>query len=282
MAAPKPDSRAAHGSPQQRFVPREHGATAMLLVPFFAAAILLRQVCWQELAALAAVACAFAIKDPLVTLARQRFLWQQPHPETAPARRAVALEALILIASGAALALTRDWRWLAALAAGATVFALLAVAVALRNRQRSVWFQVISAAALTSTSLAASVAVRNAVPTWCWWLWLLTALQAAAGIFVVHARLDAFIASRKGVQADPSSRRVAFCAVAVLALAAIFFAAARRYSIAAALLFAAAGYFLDLRRQTRPASLQMPLKTVGLQALALALTYTLIVILGLW
>src|SRR5579883_1628109 len=86
----------------QKFVPREHGATAMLLIPFFAAAILLRQFYWTEIVALAAVVCAFAIKDPLVVLARQRFVWKQEHAETKPALRSAVLEFVLLAACGGA------------------------------------------------------------------------------------------------------------------------------------------------------------------------------------
>src|SRR5215472_17037465 len=87
------------------FIPREHGAIAMLLTPFFAAAILLRRVYWPELVALLAVACAFAIKDPLVVVARQRFVWKQEHPETKSAKRWAMVQSLILVACGITLML---------------------------------------------------------------------------------------------------------------------------------------------------------------------------------
>ena len=54
----------------------------MLLTPFFCAALLLRQVRWTELIALVAIVFAFAIKDPLVVVARQRMVWKQEHAET--------------------------------------------------------------------------------------------------------------------------------------------------------------------------------------------------------
>ena len=37
-------------------MPREHGATAMLLAPFACAAVLLRRVYWQEVVALIVIA----------------------------------------------------------------------------------------------------------------------------------------------------------------------------------------------------------------------------------
>lgn len=266
----------------QVFIPREHGATAMLLTPFFAAAILLRRLYWPELVALIAIACAFAIKDPLVVMARQRFIWKQEHPESRPARKSVIIEFLLLAASGLVLILVRDWRPFVPLFLGAGAFTVLAVALNVKNRQRSEWFQVASAVALSSTSLAACLAAEGAIPRWCWLLWILCALQAAAGIFVVHARLDARIAARKGKNPPAENRRAAYLSQAMLIAAALCFAAAGRLWISAALGIAAIAYLADLGRQRHASSLQMPLKQVGLQALGLSITYALAVIVGLW
>src|SRR5579863_8554487 len=62
------------------FLPREHGATAMLLTPIFSVAILARKWHWSELAVLAAAFAAMAAKDPAVLLVRQRFVWKQRNP----------------------------------------------------------------------------------------------------------------------------------------------------------------------------------------------------------
>ncbi len=266
----------------QVFVPREHGATAMLLTPFFAAAILLREFYWPELIALIAIVCAFAIKDPLVVIARQRFIWKQQHAETKAAQKSVLVELVLLAGCGLVLIAVRDWRPFVALFFGAGAFTVLAVTLNVRNRQRSEWFQVASAIALSATSLAACLAARGAIPEWGWLLWMLCALQAAAGIFVVHARLDARIAARKGQPPPAENRRAAFLSQAVLIAAAVAFGFAARPWISAALVLAATGYLVDLRRQRHVSSLQVPLKTVGLRALGLSIVYALLVIAGLW
>jgi hypothetical protein len=264
------------------FLPREHGATAMLLTPFLCAAILARQVRWLELVALAAIACGFLIKDPLVVLARQRLIWKQKHLETRAARRWLAAELAILVACGILLFVAGPWRSFALLFAGAAAFTVLAVTVNVRNRQRSEWFQVASAVALTSTSLVACLSVTGTIPDWGWLLWLLCALQATAGIFVVHARLDARIALRKPGAADTANRRAAFVSEAALLIAAVLFAFARRMWIAAALLIAAIAYFWELRRQKSPRSLQMPMTRVGLQTFTLLVLYDALIVIGLW
>ena len=266
----------------QFFVPREHGATAMLLTPFFAAAILLRRVYWPEVVALVAVGCAFAIKDPLVVIARQRFVWKQEHSETRAATGSALLELLVLAACALVLVSVRDWRPFLALFAGAGVFTVLAVTLNVRNRQRSEWFQVASAAALSATSLIACIAAQGFVPNWCWLLWMLCALQAAAGIFVVHARLDARIAARQGKKTPIENRRAALVCQAILIAVAVGFGFAGRFWISAALMVAAIAYLADLRRQRSASSLKMPLKKVGLQALGLSITYALMIVAGLW
>ena len=261
------------------FVPREHGATAMLLTPFGSAAILLRRVSWMEAAALLAVVCVFAARDPLVVLFRQRLVWKQEHEETRSAKRWLAAELILLAACGAVLAWKGPLLPFAVLGAGAAGFTLLAVWMNVRNRQRSEWFQVASAAGLSSTALVACLAVEGAIPLWGWLLWFLCTLQSAAAIFVVHARLDARLAARSG-QILATRPKAAWVAVGALAAGATAFFTCPW--IGAALLILAAGYGWELRRQRTPAGLQMRLQRVGQQLLALSVAYSLLVIVGLW
>jgi hypothetical protein len=263
------------------YLPREHGATAMVITPIVCAAILSRAWRWAELATLAAAFAALAAKDPLVVLMRQRFVWKQPHVETPNAARWFAGYALVLAASG--LVLLRAWPLAAILAMGAGVmaFALVAIWVNVKNKQRSTMFQIASAAALTSSSLAMCLSAEGVIQSWCWWLWVLLAMQAAAGILVVHARLDARIALRGKAPASLQFRRTAFIAVAVLAAGAAALLILRRGWLALALALAAAGYAYDLRRQMNAAELQRPLISVGRQALTLASVYALLLVAGL-
>jgi hypothetical protein len=238
-------------------------------------------VYWIESVILIAIACTFAIKDPLVVVARQLWIWKQEHPETKAARRWIGVELILLSVCGLTLLGTRNWRCFVLLSLGAAAFTVVAVMVNLRNRQRSEWFQVASAVALTSTSLAAGLSAQGAIPGWCWVLWLLCVLQATAGIFVVHARLDARVAVRKS-GAETGSRRAAFLCQVILLAAAGFFAYEGRPWIAAALLTAIAGYLFELSRQKKTDSLQMPLTRVGKQALTLSVVYSILIIIGLW
>ncbi len=263
-------------------IPREHGAWSMLLTPFAAAALLSGRLSWAEPVALAAVLAAFLAKEPLIALARQRFVWKQPRPESSAALRWLSVEALVLALCGLLLARVWPWPALAALAVSAAAFSALAVFLTLRNRQRAPWFQIASAAALTSSSLAACLSALGRLPSWCWLLWASCALQAAAGILVVHARLDARIAARKNLPPPPASRRAAFSILAVLPIASCALVLAGRAPLAAVFVLPFAAYWFELRRQLSPLSLRMPLRTAGLQAMSLSLAFTALLTASLW
>ncbi len=254
----------------------------MLALPFLGAAILSRQFRWPEIAALLAAWAAFTSKDPLAALARHRILWKKPLAEAAAPLRTASVK-LILLALCAAALLYAGPRapWLILFAA-AGLFAVYAIWVQMRNRQRAPWFQVLSAVALTSSSLAAALAATGSIPNWCWPLWLLSSLQASAGIFIVHARLDALIASRKKQPPPASSRRASWIAQASLAVAAVVSASFHLLWIAAALTLAAVVYSLELMRHLKPESLNIPLRRIGLQALTLACIYAALIVTGLW
>jgi HAMP domain-containing protein len=184
--------------------------------------------------------------------------------------------------SGVVLALAWPWKALVGMGIGIGAFAGLALWVNVKNRQRSTLFQIASAAALTSTSVATCLAATGAIATWCLWFWLLAALQATAGILVVHARLDARIALKGTTPASMQFRRAAEGTVGAIACAAVTAAAMGKGWVAAALVVAAAGYGYDLMRQREAGELQRPLKAVGMRGLVLSSVYALLLIVGLW
>ncbi len=265
-----------------RYLPREHGATAMLLTPIVCAGILARTWHWSELATLTAAFAALAAKDPLVVLFRQRFIWKQKHAETGTATRWFAFWSVLFCGSGLILLYRWPWKMLAGMGSGLVAYSVVAVAVNVKNKQRSTLFQLASAAALTSSSLACAISATGTIPDWCWWLWALLAMHATLGILVVHARLDARIALRSPSTTAKQSRRTALTALTLLACALVAAGIARQTWIALALAVATVGFGYDLARQRNITNLQMPLMKVGRRALALALVFAVLVIVGLW
>lgn len=264
------------------YLPREHGATAMLLTPIFSVAILARTWHWSELAVLTAAFAAISGKDPAVLLLRQRYVWKRPSPEAPAAALWLGIWSAVLLASVSVLFAAWPFRAFAAVGVEVGAFACLAAVVNLKNLQRSTLFQIASAAALTSTSLATCLSATGTVAPWCWWFWLLITMQASGGILIVHARLDARIALRKATSGSNRFRHAAQGLLGLLFCAAITAAFLKQLWIALALTVAVLAYAYDLIRQKNSASLQMPLKSVGQQALAVSTLYSALLIAGLW
>lgn len=254
----------------------------MVLTPIVCVAILAREWRWSELATLTAAFAALAAKDPMVVLARQRLVWKRGHSETAAAAQRLAGWIVILVLSGLVLVAVWPVTATVAMALGVCMFSSLAVTINVKNLQRSTLFQIASAVALTSSSLATSLSATGAIAPWCWWLWLLMAMQATAGILVVHARLDARIASRGTAPASKRFRRAAQVSLGGLICAGVTATILRRGWIAVALLVLVMGYWHDLRGQRDSALLQIPLKTIGQRALALSSLYSVLLIVGFW
>ncbi len=252
-------------------LPREHGAWSLLLTPFFAALLIAAQLNLSVAAALVAVLAAFLIRTPLVVLARQHWTWRDPRPESAQARQWLSWLLLTLFASAAALIF--DWGWPAALSIGAGVLALTFAAVwmTVRNRQRTVWFQILSCAGLAFSAVAAARAATGRFPLWAWLLWGLCTLNGAAGVLVVHTRLDALIARKTGV-ANNRYRLSAWCAVAISALTAVAIAATGRPPLALAPALASAAHAVELHAM----NLDTRLTTVGLRAMTLSIIHALL------
>ena len=265
-------------------IPREHGAWAMLLQPFLAAMIVLHKFAWPMLPALAAVVLVFLVRDPLIVLARQRWVWRDRRPESALAMRYLAVEVALLVPAGVALALVWPLWILAVLAGAAGALTLLAVYMTVRNRQRAVWLQALSAAGLSSSALAACLAVLRTVPVWGWWMWGLHAAHFLGGILVVHTRLEARIAAKKSTpvltQAFQRMRNEATAVQAVLVFGAVALAATGRLFYAAALAGSGAFHLMDLYNLHTERALAMPLRSVGKRALTVSIAFSLLIVAG--
>lgn len=270
-------------------VPREHGAWGILAQPFVGALLVLAAKRegspshWlTAIPAAIAVAVAFLIREPLLVLARQRWVWRGPErPETAPARKWAAIE----LGLGIAAALTVMWpvRLLIALGAAAAAVTAVAIYITLRNRQRAIWFQGLSAVGLSASGLVACLTVTGEIPSWGWWWWGLHAAHFFAGILVVHVRLEARIAARKSCPAPeefPKLRRDTAAIEALFAGAGAAMLATGFVWYGAAALLSAAWHFYNLYAARTPAAVAMPMTSVGQRALAASIIFTLLTAAG--
>ncbi|MBI4877735.1 MAG: YwiC-like family protein [Acidobacteria bacterium] len=257
-------------------LPREHVAWSLLLTPFAASLLIARRWNGDILAVLCAVAALFLLRAPLIALARQRWVWKEARPEAEQARRWLAWLGPVLILSGGWLAS----RWGLAVAAGLGGIALLlsvaAVAMTIANRQRTAWFQVVSCAGLTFSAVAAARAATGGFPNWAWILWGLCVIHGAAGILVVHARLDAIVASKRKPAPATPGLRPAWIAIVLAGAASVAIAAYQPW-LALAPALAAAAQAAELAWM----DVSTPLKTVGLRAMTLSIFHALALVLVL-
>ncbi len=258
--------------------PREHGAWSMLIQPFVWACVLEWRWSWFLIPAAAAMVAVFLARQPLVVLGRQKFVWKNERPESAEARRWLIALAAVLIPCAAVLWMRWPVNEYLAFGGGAAAMTAFAAWMTVKNRQRSVPLQLISAAGLSSSAAVACLSIGSRMPGWCWWLWTVSAMHAAAGVLVVHARLDARVAARKpGATYDG---KPAMAMQGVL-LCLVPFAAMRAWPLGVALALAAAVNLWNLRSLSNPEALAVPLMTVGLRAMALSIAVSLLTVWGL-
>jgi YwiC-like protein len=258
----------------------------MLLQPFLASLLVLHQLTWQVAPALGAVILVFLAREPLIVLARQKWVWRGERPESAAAQRYLAVE-LFLLALCGALLLTIWPVWvLGTLGGAAAALTAIAVYMTVRNRQRAVWLQALSAAGLSSSALAACLATAPAIPVWGWWMWGLHAGHFLAAILVVHARLEARIALRKPggrlTEAFFAMRRQATVVQVGMVIAAVTLFAIGRWFYGAALAGSAMFHFADLYNLHSARALSLPMRTVGKRALSASIMFTLLAVAGSW
>lgn len=263
-------------------MPREHGAWAMLLQPFIGTVIVVGAVNWQLFATLACVVLTFLIREPLLTMARQKWVWREQHPETAQARRTFAIQLALLL--GAVVPLSRAWTstelfGLGGVAGALTVFS---VTMTVHNRQRELWFQALVAAGLGLSCIAACIALLGYVPGWAWAWWALHTAHFWTGIMVVHVRLQARADARHtpGIL-SPALRgltRQAKIVQSVVAVAALVLIGFKQYYYGLALLMSSAAHLRDIASAPSKASVEMTMDSVGRRALVISAAFTAILI----
>jgi hypothetical protein len=254
--------------------PREHGAWSLLVTPFVAALLLAGRVNWTVGAALCTVLAMFLLRAPLVTLARQRWVWRDRRAESDEARRWVLWLGPCLAVFGGWLLLEWGWAavWMGAAALGLTAGAVWMTA---RNRQRSAWFQGLSSAGLAFSAVAAARAAMGHFPLWGWVLWGLCGLHGACGVLVVHARLNGIVSRKRG-EATGTLRRTAWVGLWVSGLAAVLVLMWKPW-VAAAPVLATLAQGMELRYM----DLDAPLRRVGLRAMTVSIVHALMLVLAL-
>lgn len=262
-------------------VPREHGAWAMLLLPFLSALVLARRLDWETVPASGAALLLFLVREPLVVLWRQAATWKDRRPETTAAWRSLICYAPAIAVAAALL----FWRLpagpLLALSLMAGVLLLSSTYLVVHNRRRSLALQVSSAAGLSASAVLAWLSVRPQVEEAVLWLWGLQFAHSTAAVLAVHARLEARIAVRASRDLDKARCR-AVVAQALLLAGAALLGALGKWGLAAALALSGGVHSTDLWRLRNRRFVEIPLQRVGLRELAISTAVSALLLMGLW
>lgn len=261
-------------------LPREHGSWGMLLFPLVSAMILTRGREWSLAAAGGAALAVFLLREPLLVMARQRYLWREVRPETAAARRSLLVFGGLLTASGAWLALVAPLPWLIGLGLAAAALTAVPVYGALRNLQRSPLLQIAGAVGLTASALLPNLAAGLPPDRVLLLLMGAHVVHSAGSVLVVHARLEAARALKTNTPAHGRHTAAAiWLGLHALASAALVLAGEPRLGLILALPLAM--HAADLSRLKNPQFLRTPLRRVGFRELGLSTVFAALLVAAL-
>ena len=219
----------------------------------------------------------FLLREPLIVLLRQRYVWADLKPETLAAQRSVWLFGGRVAVSGAWMLCVLPTRWLLALALIGALLTGVSVHGALRNRQRSPILQIAGAAGLASSAFVAYLATGHLPDETLMLLWAAHWLHSGGSVLVVHARLEAVRAARGGASPSPRVRAAFAWHAALMAVAMVLYLAGLRL-LSVTLLFPLAIHLIDLFRLSEPSFLRTPLRIVGLRELAISIVFSVLVL----
>lgn len=264
----------------RQMLPREHGGWGLLLHPFVAGAVLGRLHPGVFVPAALLLLAGFAIRAPLLALARSSRSRATGASEFRLALAWIFAEAVVIVSCLWFLRGRLSPAWLGGVLAGGPAFTLLAVWIGLNNRQRSRAFQTLSAAVLALAAPFAVQLAQGSVPRWGWALWLVFTLHSGVAIQLVHQRLERRIASREPFRPAPDARP--FLASVFLQTAAAATLAVAQPLWAAPPLLSSAYAWLEWRTLRRHEALREPLTRVGWRTLSLSIFHLALSLVSFW
>lgn len=239
----------------------------MLLLPYAAAVWLVAPHPGRAAAAFVLVMTLFLVREPLIVLARQRWVWRTPHAESRSARQWLLVLAPLMAVSTLVAIPPLAWPMAAAFGSGASLLMAASIALAVRNRQHSALFQAAGSTGLAASSLAVALTTPP-VDISAWIVWGASALHGISAIPVVHARL----AMRR--RQTPSLAAAAAGAAITLAIAAALFPA----RLSMALAFSGAVHVCEWASLRSPGAAQAPLALLGLRLMTESIVFTAILV----
>jgi YwiC-like protein len=193
-------------------LPREHGAWAMLYVPFAVGALVAWSAPLRLLLLALSVTFVFIARESLLIWLRARSRGRQDHEALRFTISYLALAGLF----GAPLLLVYHLYWFFAMGIAALLLLAINARQAVRRDDRTIGGEMLAIAGLTLTAPAAFYAARGAFGETALWLWVLCSVFFASSVFYVKFRVST-INPRVDDARRASRRRCAFYHVCLLA-----------------------------------------------------------------
>lgn len=186
-------------------VPKEHGAWAMLYVPFVLGVLVAGRVTLATLWTLLAMTALFFARETLWRLRRARAK-QRPAAALGPA---LGVEAAVVVSCGSLLVFSHALLWFVPLGVAALLVLVFNLERTEQREERSIASQLVAIAGFAMAAPAAYYASRAAWQTTAIWLWGLSWAYFASSVFHVKSVV-------LGVQPQ---RRAAFARMRAIAAA---------------------------------------------------------------
>ena len=204
--------------------PREHGAWAILFIPFLTAAVIAGHCTAPVFLALSATLLTFVARYPLELLLVPRAYLRAGKPDRVFVRRLVWIYGALAAAFG--LFLVAHWKFYQLLLL-AFVGGLLAgerIRSARQGANRRLFAELAGAFGLSLSALVAWVAATGGLGSRGWLVWALNAAFFGCGILYVKSRIRARLAHRPAGAGDLAGATIALhFAVAIFVLGLVWF-----------------------------------------------------------
>lgn len=167
----------------REFIPREHGAWAMWIVPMLSAALVARfSIAFFLL--LICFALLYVVHHPIVLMARRKSIVDSRD------MKKIALVAMIAVAAGLCLVVLYGRVWLLAFGAVEAAIFLSSIKSFLERDQRSLLNELTVVAALTLSGPASYYAITGLLNTLALLLYVLNFLFFGSSVFYVKTRIE--------------------------------------------------------------------------------------------
>jgi len=201
-------------------LPKEHGAWAMLYVPFILGVAVAGRVNWPVLLLLLSATAVFISRESLLVYSRALARGRG----AAEVGRTLLLYIALAAAFGSPLILAFELFWLIPLGVIGAALLFINGRQATRMEERSMMSEIMAVCGLTMTAPAAYYAASGRWGMTALWLWLLSALYMASSVFYIKLRVYRLNPRKQAEQRQAWRSCAAYHSFLIVALPALIFA----------------------------------------------------------